>query len=271
MEITPAPHSFPIVCGLQHQSPQTRGWRPSGTKDWLMVATLEGLGYVRAEDTSWQLRRGDLLLIAPDTPQEYGHLDEQSRWTNIWVHFRPRAHWLSWLDWPQVAKGVMILQAVQRFEEIEAELRRMVDVRHGPLRLRRDAAMNALERVLIAADDQNPAHASASLDGRIRKALEIVGENLADPISIDQLSRAVGLSRSRFTVLFTEQVNLSPQAYVELTRLNWAAQMLTLSSWPVSQIAAEAGFPSPFYFSTRFRRHFGVPPTRYRGLTDLVE
>ncbi len=102
MEITPAPHSFPIVCGLQHQSPQTRGWRPSGTKDWLMVATLEGLGYVRAEDTSWQLRRGDLLLIAPDTPQEYGHLDEQSRWTNIWVHFRPRAHWLSWLDWPQV-------------------------------------------------------------------------------------------------------------------------------------------------------------------------
>lgn len=263
-EITPAPQSSPIICGLQMQGDGSRGFRPSGTKDWLMVTTLSGTGYARAEGTETHLEAGDILLIAPDTPQEYGHLDDNSGWVNIWVHFRPRPHWLTWLGWPQLSRGVMMLSTGERFSEIDPELRRMVDISGGPLRLRLDAAMNALERVLIACDDINPAHRSSLLDRRIKKAMEIVGERLAEPLSVEALGKAVGLSRSRFSVLFAEQVNLSPQSYIEVARLTRAAQMLQSSSWPVSQIADEVGFPNAYYFSTRFRRHFGMPPSAYR-------
>jgi AraC family transcriptional regulator of arabinose operon len=264
LEITPAPHSTPIICGLQMQGDGSRGFRPSGTKDWLMVTTLAGTGYVRAGGAETLLRAGDIVLIAPDSPQEYGHLDDNSGWVNIWIHFRPRPHWLSWLGWPALSQGVMMLSTAGRFAEIDPELRRMIDISRGPLRLRLDAAMNALERVLIACDDINPAHRSSLLDVRIKKAMEIVGERLAEPLSVEELGNEVGLSRSRFSVLFAEQVNLSPQSYIEVARLTRAAQMLQSSSWRIAQIANEVGFPNAYYFSTRFRRHFGIPPSTYR-------
>jgi AraC family transcriptional regulator of arabinose operon len=267
---TPAPHSHPIISGIQYQGVESRGWRPEGTRDWLLVTTLQGIGYAKTSKGSCQVRPGDMLLIAPGTPQEYGHYDESSDWVNIWAHFEPRLHWLAWLAWPQIARGVMVLSAGGKFPEIEAELRRMVEISRGPLRLRQDAAMNSLERALIAADDVNPLHAVSGFDVRIRKALEIVGERLGEPIRIETLSRAVGLSRSRFSVLFADELNVSPQTYIELARLGRAAQMLQSSSWSVSQIAEEVGFTNAYYFSTRFRRQYGMPPSTYRLRSEMA-
>ncbi len=269
--VTPAPESLPIICGLQHQASDpniSRGWRPKGTRDWLVVMTLGGQGYVRADSEQRVLNAGDMLLIAPNTPQEYGHYDELSQWSNIWAHFRPRPHWLSWLAWPRFARGVMVLDASARLAEIEPELRRMVELDQGARRLRLDAAMNALERVLIAADDINPIHASNAVDLRIRRAQGIVGERLKETLNVEALSRAVGLSRSRFTVLFSRELNISPQNYIELARLGRAAQLLITSSWPISRIAEAVGFLNAYYFSTRFRRQYGVPPTQYRARAE---
>ncbi|HEV2514262.1 MAG TPA: helix-turn-helix domain-containing protein [Devosia sp.] len=264
--VTPAPDSLPIICGVQEQVGEfARGWRPRGTHDWLLVMTTGGQGYVRADGRQRLLSRGDILLISPDTPQEYGYVDENSWWSNIWAHFRPRPHWLSWLNWPSVAPGVMVLDATTRLDEIEAELRRMVEVDQSARRLSLEAAMNALERALISADDINPLHASSSVDPRIRRALDIVGERLKETLSVDELARSVGLSRSRFSVLFSRELNISPQSYIELARLGRAAQLLMFSSSPVSQIAEEVGFPNAYYFSTRFRRQYGLPPTQYRA------
>ncbi len=267
--VTPAPDSAPLVCGLQHQSADwARAFRPEGTRDWLLVATLAGEGACRAGSATCSLGRGDLLLYAPGTPQDYGFLHVHGGWTNVWVHFRPRPQWVPWLVWPQLARGVMRLAAAERFHLIEAELRHMVETSRQPVRLRHELTLNSLERVILLCDDVNPLNRAATIDPRIRTALEIVGERLAEPLGVDGLSRAVGLSRSRFTALFTDATTMSPQAYIEFVRLARAAQMLRLSSWPVAQIAEQVGFPNPYYFSTRFRKRFGLPPSTYREQAD---
>ena len=269
--VTPPPpdEGAPLVCGLQFQSREhSRGFRPSGSREWLLIAALEGLGRVRAEGRSRTLRPGDLLLIAPGTPQDYGHLDEDGTWVNVWAHFRPRPHWVPWLAWPQVARGVCILSAGERWPPIEAELRRMVEVARQPARRRHDMALNGLERALIHCDEVNPLHRTAEIDPRVRTALEIVGERLAAPLDVEGLSRAVGLSRSRFSVLFAAETNMSPQSYIEFARLTRAAQMLAVSSWSIGHIAEQVGFPNAYYFSTRFRKRYGLPPSAYR---DRVE
>lgn len=266
MEITPSPPTSLLLAGIQHQSREySRGLRPHGTKDWMLVTTVAGEGYVKAEATTCTLRRGDMLLVAPNTPQEYGFRAENSHWSNIWVHFQPRPHWHPWLAWPQVSRGVMLLPGFTRLEEIEAELRLMTEVSHGPARLRQDAAMNRLERVLLLADELNPCQIYTVLDRRIKRALEIVGERLAEPLTVAGLGKSVGLSRSRFSVLFNKNLNISPQAFIEFERLARAAQLLQSSSWSVTQISEEVGFPNAFYFSTRFRLRYGAPPTVYRN------
>jgi len=265
--VSDAPQALPILAGFQRQTPDfmARGLRPAGTQDWLLVMTLSGRGFVRAQGQIRALLSDELLLFAPQAPQDYGAADRDGAWNNVWVHFRPRPHWIPWLVWPQQARGVMMMSAGDGADAIAADLRHMVEVSTTPLRLRDDLAMNALERALIGCDGVNPLQDRHVSDPRIRRALELIGENLARPLNIDGLARAVGLSRSRFTVLFTQGLNMSPQSYVEFLRLERAARMLALSTWSVAHIAEQVGFPNPYYFSTRFRARHGLPPSAYRA------
>ena len=265
---TTSPSTCSILSGLQNQHRETsRANRPGGTNDWFLLAGLAGEGYCRAAGQEMRLTRGTMVLIAPGTPQDYGDVDASGDWTNIWIHFYPRSHWLSWLTWPAFAPGVMSLSLGDGFDPIEAELRRVVAAEDSAARLRYDAALNSLERVLIACDDHNPMNWTVALDERIRKSLDIINTQIATPLTVEALGRSVGLSRSRFSKLFTEQTRLSPQAYVEQVRLTRAAQLLHVSPWSVGQIAYEIGFPNAYYFSTRFRRRYGVPPSIYRSRT----
>jgi len=68
LTVTPAPETAPIVSGRQRQpNGHGRGFCPAGTLDWLMVLTLDGLGYACAGQDIVHLRRGDMLLITPGT------------------------------------------------------------------------------------------------------------------------------------------------------------------------------------------------------------
>lgn len=262
----PSPLSGSILGDLQFQGVgQTQALRPNGTRDWLMVLTLSGRGYVCAEGKETIMERGSLLLIVPGTPHDYGHLDDDGAWTDIWVHFHPRSHWLPWLVWPQLGKGTMLLDVAAIMPAVENEMRLMLDCARSASRLRDDAALNSLERVILACDAINPLQATARLDPRIRRSLDIVAERLDQSLSVDDLGRQVGLSRSRFTILFTQQMAIPPQTYIENVRLDRAAQFLRMTPWTIGQVADRTGFSNAYYFSTRFRRRHGVPPSQYRS------
>ncbi len=260
------PDWLPILSGRQpHEAIESRAYRPEGTDDWLLVSTTSGLGEVRnARGVRRELRRGDLLLFRPGARQDYGYSEDRAGWHNTWVHFRPRPAWHDWLAWPAFDKGVAILEAQDDFPVIESELLRLHDIANGPSRLRIEAAMNALERILIMADQFNPRFGGADIDTRIHRALILIGERIGESISVADLGRTVGLSRSQFSALFTRQMKVSPQVYIETIKLDRAGQMLRSPSWTVGQVAAAHGFASVFYFSTRFRRHFGLSPSEYR-------
>lgn len=261
----PSPLNGSILGDLQFQGVgQTRAYRPDGTADWLLVCTLSGQGYVQADGHETIMERGAMLLIAPGTTHDYGHLHDDASWCDIWVHFHPRSHWLQWLLWPRLGKGVMLLDVADTIPEVEASLRQMLLSLRSGSRLRDDNALNMLERVILLCDDVNPLQATARLDPRVRLSLDIVADRYDRPLGVSALSQEVGISRSRFTVLFTEQMGLSPQAYIEDVRLDRATQFLRMTRMSISQIAERTGFPNPYYFSTRFRRRHGVPPSEYR-------
>lgn len=261
-----APQSLTLIADVQHLDAGTHAWRPEGTQDWLLEATLGGAGTVHAGGQWHALRRGQLLLIAPGTPQAYGHDDGAAdEWHNIWVHFRPRSSWLAWMRWPALDKGVMRLDCDEdSFEAIEAEMRRMVDVARRPARLSAELAMNGLERVLLMADSLRPDASDRVPDPRIARALDFIADHLAEPLSGEALGRQVGLSRARFSTLFARHVGHPPQVYIESLRLTRAAQLLRSSPWQVGRIAQAVGFDDALYFSNRFRRRYGMPPTTFR-------
>jgi AraC family transcriptional regulator of arabinose operon len=101
-------------------------------------------------------------------------------------------------------------------------------------------------------------------DERVRRAADLVHSHFAEPLSVAALASAVGLSPSRFAHLFRQETGVSPARYVEEVRLERAQLLLLRTDMPIKQIAPLVGFEDPYYFSTRFRRRFGRPPTEWR-------
>lgn len=96
--------------------------------------------------------------------------------------------------------------------------------------------------------------------------LETVRDRTAQPLSITDLGRDFGMSRTHFSHYFRRTTGESPAAYLRKQRLKQAEILLTTSSLSVKEIAAEAGFTDANHLCKSFRAHFQCSPGDYRQM-----
>ena len=242
-------------------------FRVHGTGDWLLIYTRAGSGLYRfSEGGEYRSRAGTVTLYRPGAFQDYQFSPETSRWDLLWAHFLARTDWLSWLNWPEIAPGLMTLNLQ------EPALRRRIVLRlKDVIRLNSSSqargqilGLNALEEVLLWCDSINPRQSSSQLDPRIARAGDFLTTHLSEPFSEERLARAAGLSPSRLRHLFREQVGDSPRHFQEQQRLQRAKDLLAMSRQTIGEIALELGFTNPFYFTLRFKKHTGESPRAFR-------
>ena len=91
----------------------------------------------------------------------------------------------------------------------------------------------------------------------------IVAENLSDTdFNIDRLCREMAMSRTLFYIKLKSYTGNSPQDFIRVIRLERAASLLR-SGHSVSDTATVTGFDNAKYFSTVFKKYFGVSPSKY--------
>jgi len=96
------------------------------------------------------------------------------------------------------------------------------------------------------------------------------GKDLADaryfePIGVDDMASAAGLSRAHFSREFRKAFGETPRAYLLTRRLERAASLLRTTDRSVSDICLSVGLVSQGSFTTSFTRTYGVSPTTYRA------
>ncbi len=178
----------------------------------------------------------------------------------------PRASWHAWLRWPRNACGVrsLALPGGEVRRSFAAALQRAIRVARRRLPNAADFAANALEEALLWAHLAAGRGDWLRLDVRVRKAMDYLAANVRRPFELEALARHCGLSVSRLAHLFKAEAGVSPQRFFEQQRMRHAAQLLRVTGLGIAEVAAEAGYDDPFYFSNRFRRFAGTSPTRYR-------
>ncbi len=116
-----------------------------------------------------------------------------------------------------------------------------------------DTAVNE-EVVKIKSNDER-------LFERVRK---VVIEQLANPdLSVEYIAREIGVSRSHLQRRLKISANMNPSEYIKRERMRHAAMMLSTKEIAISEVAYATGFSTLSHFSTCFREHFGMSPTRY--------
>ncbi|RNC67047.1 AraC family transcriptional regulator [Proteiniphilum sp. X52] len=114
--------------------------------------------------------------------------------------------------------------------------------------------------------DKNLLHQLLELRKPIHKNIvEVMEENYAKPVNIEQLAYLSGRSLSTFKREFAELYDTTPAEWIRNKRLEKAKQLLENSNYPVADICYTVGFENPSHFSRIFKRHFGHQPTEYRN------
>lgn len=98
----------------------------------------------------------------------------------------------------------------------------------------------------------------------IGKVHRYVTEHIGDALSIEQLARAVSVSRRTFSRLFARYAKVTPSAFVEQVRVDTARQLLEASDAPLKTVAFKCGFHSATHMRTIFARRLNVTPMQYR-------
>src|SRR5881392_1411411 len=84
------------------------------------------------------------------------------------------------------------------------------------------------------------------------------------PLTVDDLSDAAGLSRAHFSREFRRAFGVSPHAYLLTRRLERAAALLRTTDRSVADICVSVGLQSVGSFTTSFKRMYRMTPTAYR-------
>lgn len=151
--------------------------------------------------------------------------------------------------------------------------------RLSPHRLRRAALLlgrlrqgsdeegaSALAELLQLLSGQETAKSDGGDGGEpaaIAAARDYLDRHYGEPISLDILAGAVGLSRFHLVRRFAAVHGLPPHAYLLRRRIN-AAKALIRRGLPPAEVALACGFADQSHLGLHFRRLVGLTPGAYR-------
>lgn len=98
----------------------------------------------------------------------------------------------------------------------------------------------------------------------LARAKDLADARFTEPLTVEDMAGAAGLSRAHFSAEFKRAFGVSPHAYLLTRRLERAAAMLKDTDNSVAEICFSVGLRSVGSFTTSFKRAFGVTPTAYR-------
>src|SRR5256884_5852143 len=95
------------------------------------------------------------------------------------------------------------------------------------------------------------------------RARDVADARYFEPLGVDDLAGAAGLSRAHFSREFRRAFGESPHAYLLTRRLERAAALLRSTDRSVADICFSVGLQSVGSFTTSFTGTYGVAPTAH--------
>lgn len=238
----------PLLCGYEvcdagHSfGPATRGYV-------LLHYVLSGRGVFETQVGRYEVAKGQIFIIHPDEVTTYS-AHNTDPWTYAWVGFNAN-----------IALPVCFEKSVINGDgcgHIFSGFSKKKD-NDGTDELYVLGKIYELLSIL-SADDRT----QSLTQSYVRRAKNYMKNNYMQEISIDNITRQLGLDRSYFCRIFTKAEGIPPSQYLMNIRLDHAAELLSEKGYTVAQAAINSGYPDAVNFSRMFKRKFGVSPSKHK-------
>jgi AraC-like DNA-binding protein len=180
-----------------------------------------------------------------------------------------RPWWNSWWMWCVYLTFIILafFAAWKVYELHEKYMRLTIDHLQTVENAPKAALYEEMKLPHAAAEQIEPVESADSDEANqdfVNKATRLIAEHLSDSeFNIDRLCREMAMSRTLFYVKLKSYTGKSPQDFIRIIRLERASALLR-SGRNVTDVAALTGFDNPKYFSTVFKKYFGVSPSKYQ-------
>lgn len=155
---------------------------------------------------------------------------------------------------------------VIRDEEVVCYLRPLHEmVMSGNDSFEKEETLLFLLSVLIQHYGQPFEHRIPACRLEIETACNYMEQHFAEHISLDQICREAGLSRSALLRAFTKSKGITPYRYLETIRINEAEKLLS-AGVPLPDAAIMTGFSDQSHFTNYFTSFTGLSPGAYRDI-----
>ncbi len=128
---------------------------------------------------------------------------------------------------------------------------------------RQSLLIDAMARLLSGyAGVRKPRETSFGHPRVVRRAKAFMAADLDRKITLDDLTRSVGLSRYHLIRIFKKHTGLPPHLYRTQCRLDLAKTLLR-RGMPFAQVALETGFTDQSHFTNKFKQFTAATPSQY--------
>jgi AraC-like DNA-binding protein len=104
----------------------------------------------------------------------------------------------------------------------------------------------------------------------IEKALAYIEKNFRQPLTLEEMSRGVGLSRFHLSRTFKQYMGKSFKEYLTERRISEAKLLMANEDKNVTEACFAVGFNDTSYFARVFRKCEGLSPSAYRKRVELL-
>lgn len=249
-------------------------------KEWEIIRVTEGILTVHADNAMYKAHAGDILLIRDGmlhggTPESCTYecilFDLHGLFRNSDVvkkYLRPiyRQQLLPDIYYPdgQVSEiSDAVSELSQAYRNDCSDIHCII-----PLEL---IVLGCISRIYAAILQKNlyTRNQTQGLDNTrkidlLKTVLEYIEQNFSSSITLDTLAETAGMNPKYFCRFFRSITHQTPMEYVNMYRIEKAAQMLHSTRLPVTDICMECGFNDSSHFIKVFRKYKGMTPLQYR-------
>lgn len=98
----------------------------------------------------------------------------------------------------------------------------------------------------------------------VLKSISYITSHLYEPLTLNSVAEAVGISPSYLSRRFTQETGMSIIDYIRDCKLDKAGIMLRNTDLPYLEISNMLGFSSQSFFIRKFKEYYGTTPQKYR-------
>ncbi len=255
IEIIDLRHAYP-------EAPPFKIHRPSGTDNYTflhffypVVITLNG--------KQIKTKPNAVLIYPPFMPQFFS---SNIKVVHDWAHVSSDTYKL--LEKYQIKTGEVFYPKnpaliTQMFRELEGELLSKRGNREKLISLLFEEFLIKLSR--DSAEESAPIIEPSEQFFKLRNRMFL---ELSTPWTIEELSKLVNLSPSRFQVVYKNIFGISPIDDLIKARIAAAKNILSTDKSSVSEISRRLGYNNVFHFIRQFKKQTGLSPTEYRKIEN---